>query len=180
VSGSSQGEQLAEASRNSAELFRQWRKHSGESRSALGISAQFEGWTKRTDVSLVGFPKMERSMDILNIAWASRLKGAPRESTSHQLREGFWANAAQAVQRRPWGGPGTLTANGVWYSFEHDCCLDGFDALRVQGAPTSTSIGGLSGSNMKELAGEAFFLGCIGTVVSAIFASPYASWWRGA
>ena len=72
---------------------------------------------------MTGFPFTERSLDCLNVAWASRLQEFPLNAQSSELRRGFWANAAQAVQRKPWGGPGTLTANGVWYSFEADCCL---------------------------------------------------------
>ena len=147
-------------------------------RARKGVSAAFSGWTQRPGIKLTGFPFTERSLDCLNVAWASRLQEFPLNAQSSELRRGFWANAAQAVQRKPWGGPGTLTANGVWYSFEADCCLDGIDTLRVQGAPSAMSTGQLTVANLKELAGEPFFLGSVGSVVVALYASPYASWLR--
>jgi hypothetical protein len=141
------------------------------------VSASFNGWTRRKDVHLVGFPKTDRALDVVDVAWAARMAKMPRASPS-DMKRGYWVNVAQQVHRRPWGGPGCLTAGGVWYSFEHDCCLDGTDTLRLQGAPNNFVTRGLSSSQLKDLAGEAFFVGSAGTCIAALYLCPYGPWWR--
>lgn len=169
-----EAEAAAEAS-NSA--FKEWRKHSGKIHSAMGVSSNFKGWTGRPDVTLNGVPRTARCMDVLDMAWAHRLSLADRLASSSDLKADFWANVAQAVQRRPWGGPGTLTTNGVWYSFQRDTVLDGLDAMRLQGLPPS-GLAGLSNSQKKELAGEAFNVPCMASFVAALYLQPFAEWWQ--
>ncbi len=173
------GDQLREATGTSSELFKQWRKHSAKVRAMVQVSPQFDGWSSRQGIRLAGFPRSERCLDALNVAWAARLMSATsKQVTSDELRQGYWVNVAQSVDRRPWGGPGCLTTKGVWYSFERDFCLDGFDTLRLQGQPSDISAAGLGCGALKQLAGEAFFAPCIGNALLALYLSPYATWWR--
>ncbi len=169
---------MADITQNSSDLFREWRKHSGNMRTGCGVSAAFSGWTSRADVQLVGFPKNDRCLDLLDCAWACRIKQASRTTSSTELRKDFWVNAAQAVQRRPWGAPKTLISAGCFYSYERDVCLDGLDMLALQGVPSSSSVAELGFRDTKDLAAEGFFLPSFGTVLGALYASPYASWWR--
>jgi hypothetical protein len=174
------GDQLREATGASSELFKEWRKHSGKMRTLYRVSPSFAGWTQRPNVKLLGFPRCERALDVLNVGWAARVMSAPTGATSNALTENYWVNVAQSVDRKPWGGPGCLTSNGVWYTYERDFCLDGVDTLQLQGYPSDVAVAGLTSGVLKELAGEAFFAGCIGTALMSVYLSPYASWWRDA
>jgi hypothetical protein len=170
---------LKESFYQASETYSEWRKHSGAMRTAAGVSASFAGWSSRPEVKLVGFPKSERSMDCLDVAWAFQLTRAQRGSTTDSLTANFWVNVSQGVDRKPWGTPGCLLSNGMWYSFRCDCCLDGLDCLRIQGFPLDVAIASLSSTQAKDLAGEAFCLPCMATCLLSVFYSPYATWWQG-
>lgn len=162
---------------SSTASFLAWRKQSGRVRADLGISSGFADWTSRTDIALLGVPRTERILDLLNIAWGARLQAMPKSSSTVDLRRGYWCNLSQEVQRRPWGSAKTLTSRGLWYSFEKDVTLDGADVMRLQGAPFGRTAN-LSSAALKDLAGESFFIPSVASFIVAIYYQPYACWWK--
>ena len=66
----------------------------------------------------------------------------------------------------------------MWYSFEKDCAIDGYDMMRLQGWPRDIIEGcDLSEHELKELAGEGYHLGSFASVATGFFLNPYAPWW---
>ena len=160
-------------------MFKQWRRHSADVRSKLGVSSEYSGWTSQAVISLPGVPKTPRVLDLLNTAWAERLQacgGAGNVSTV-EARIGFWANVSQAVQRHPYGTPGTLATSGAWYSFQHDFLLDGQDECQLQGMPRAPTPC-LSSNQLHGLAGEAFSVPCVSTFLYSMYLNPWGTWWR--
>ena len=158
--------------------FGAWRKHSGKARATLQISSSFAPWTKALGVTLNGLPVSERTLDLLDVAWYDSIHSMPLSASSTELRQDFWANVSQSIQRRPWGSRGTLTTRGVWYSYEFDTTLDGRDFLRLQGLPTMTETRGLSDRETKDLGGEAFCAPIVGSFLAAFYYQPWAVWWK--
>ena len=147
-------------------------------RAALGVLAAFAGWSKRRGVALHGVPRLERVIDVVDCAFASRIAVAPPTTSTQELIKGLWCNAAQGVGRSPWGDPGTLTCKSLWYNFSEDQALDGVDYLRLQGLPKTCDITGLSNSELKDLAGEGYSCPVITSFLVACYYQPWAGWWR--
>mgnify|MGYP000574030960 CR=1 FL=1 len=80
----------------------------------------------------------------------------PQVSAQANLQRGYWAKLTQAVQRKPWGQPGTLMCKAVWHSFEREQTFDGVYSIRLQGLPQKISTVGLSDRCLRDLAGDSF------------------------
>jgi hypothetical protein len=169
--------QLNMTEMSSAAMFKEWRKHSGKVRSALGFSSSFSGWTDQQGTSLHGFPVSDRAYDVLDCAWASQLKKYPQTTPAAEMKRDFWANASQAVQRKPWGPERTFTTRSVWYSFEKDTTLDGSDLLRLAGLPAQLDTSGLSDADLRDLAGESFSCPIITALCTSFYYLPWGKWW---
>ncbi len=127
-----------------------------------------------------------RAREILDIAWACRLKtearAARREGrmpkAAPSLRHNFWADISQSVSRKPWGeGVSTLCQNSVIYSFELDRVLPPQAHLRLQGWPRDAHLEGVPKASLREMAGEAFFLPTVCAALWAMVLTPDTPWW---
>lgn len=161
----------------SAGLFKQWRMHSGIIRQKVGISGGFQGWSKDSGARLVGLDLNARTVDCVDVACADRLHSFPSGTPKGVLTKDFWCNPSQGIQRKPWGDKGTLTGNGMWYSYEHDTTLDGTDFLRLHGMPELMNLQALSHSEIKDLGGEAFSVPISTMFAASFYYLPWGSWW---
>lgn len=163
-------------------VYTKWQADSAKARRKLGISADFDGWTGRSrpaGVTLNGVPENARVRDILDCAWAVRQRGNPTLSL-HELRKNWFANPSQAVNRSPWGeGSKTICTSSYPYSYEMDRMLVGHDLMKLQGFHTAVAAkrDTIGQNNLQQLAGEAFFIPCVGTILWAWFLNPAAPWW---
>ena len=166
--------------RNKAK-YAQWRVHSAGMRAKLGISAKWCQWTgpsRPAGVECRGIPQVERMLDVLDCAWAARIKAHPHRSIS-ELRKDFFAAPSQSVARRPWStGISTLVSNSILYSFELDSLISGHDLHLLHGFPHRDSHQHFSSAQMTQLIGESFFLPNCATVAYAFYLNPHAPWWR--
>jgi hypothetical protein len=156
-----------------------WRKHSADQRERCVISSDFSGWTSRPGIKLTGVPTLPRALDRLNIMWATRLNEMKVGDTSERLRRDLWVDLSQNPHRGSAAGtPGTLCASSLIYSFEHDCTLDGEDALLLQG--WSSEFAGsseFSTSEKREMAGEGYHIPSFAIVCLSFYLNPYGGWW---
>ena len=102
----------------------------------------------------------------------------PQVSAEADLQRGYWAKLSQAVQRTPWGQPGTLTCKAVWYIFERVQTFDGVYSIRLQGLPQKISTVGLSDRCLRDLAGDGFPCPAISMFTGAIYFLADAPWCR--
>jgi hypothetical protein len=84
-----------------------WPMHSNSERERLGVPRDYKPWSTRRDTNSLGVPDCKRMRDVLEVAWAARLKEMPL-SSDEDRRRGYYANLTQAVQRRAWGGMHTM------------------------------------------------------------------------
>ena len=94
----------SEGKSRSSKDFAKWKVASVKIRSKLGISASYNGWTgenRPKGVKCWGVPPTERYHDILDCAWAARLK-AKGDQGVEACRRGFFANPSQSIDRQPW------------------------------------------------------------------------------
>ena len=152
-----------------------WEATSAKCRANAGFSATYSPWTKRQDVKLIGVPRLPRHLDLIDYRWGLRLQRNPT-SSSEELRTGCWANVLQLMQRSDGMGPTCLTTGAMFYSYEHDCLLDGEDFLRLQGAPLNSG-GNVSSTQLRIMGGEAFHSGSIAAVVYSLYLSKDAPWY---
>ena len=96
--------------------FPRWREHSIDERDNLEISRNFKPWTTRPDVKLKGVRVTPRVLELIDIAWAYRLAAADGSLEDMQLREGYFADVSQAVERHPFGDMSSL-ASGPLLSY---------------------------------------------------------------
>ena len=70
------------------------------------------------------------------------------------------------------------TSGSCVYSFELDYQLDGKDALVAQGWEVPEFSEQFTHTELKQLAGAGFSLGCIASINYAFYLNPWGSWWR--
>jgi hypothetical protein len=163
--------------------LRSWKKESTAIRTQNDISLDYKGYTDLPGVRLVGVPKTQRAADILNICWALRLKSTKGTAmSSSKMKQGFWQDLSQSLtfgQGLAAGLGGTLCTGNLWYSFEKDTVVDGYDCLALQGWPQAFCANDtLSNSEKKELAGEGYHLACFATVATGMYLCPFMPWWK--
>lgn len=167
----------------------EWKKQSAKLRDQLGLSSEHKGWTESH--TLHGLPKTARVADFVDIAWAHRRHNMGANTLARDAAKGFWCDPSQAVERKAWGGsPGCLCATSMSYSYERDLTLSGYDHCKLQGFPGgqcprkqheangSHGTPGFSDEELRDIAGNSFFLPCITTAVYAYWLNPYAPWWK--
>ncbi len=145
----------------------------------MGLSSTFSDWSKTAELN--GLPASERFRDCLDVCWGERLLSAPEATPKAELVQGLWANPSQGVQRRPWtlnNDRGTFTSGSLWYSFQHDTCLDGVDVLRIHGHPAMIETASISESKLKELGVQGFSVPIITVFTTAFYFLPWAPWWQ--
>ena len=82
----------------------------------------------------------------------------------------LWLNVTQSLDRKPWfvGQRRTVTTSTVLYSYEHDRLLCAVEYLMQHGYPESVSLRGLSAREDQALAGEAFALPSVASLLCAV------------
>lgn len=161
-------------------MYARWQSDSVAMRSSLKISSGYNSWTRAgaiPGVQCLGVPRHPRFLDVLDCAWAARLRkigGAGLEA----CRKGWFVNLSQGVCRRPWGpGTRTLCTSSLVYSYEMDRVLRGDDAMRLQGWPRH-KLHKFSSHTLRDLAGEAFALPTMACVMYCLYLNPMAPWWK--
>ena len=147
------------------------------SRKALGISPEFSDWTSDPAHKMRGIPRSARYLDAIDVAWGARLMSFPRGTPRATLLADYWVNPSQGIQRKTFGGPGTLTTSGFWYNFQHDTCLDAYDMMRIHGFPSLVDCSGLSQHEARDLGGEAFCLPIVTAIIASLYFCPFCDWW---
>jgi hypothetical protein len=161
-----------------------WEINSAKFRSNNAIPAHYKPWTLSSDKhKCLGLPSCcVRQLDILDVAWTLRLKQYSTSgvsSTKAALAKGFFANVSQDVSRRAWGRPKTLCRGTVLYSFQGDFTLTGGDHMAAMGCPTDLSYcSELSDREKRDLAGEAFAVPSVCSMIAGVFMNRFAHWWR--
>ena len=161
-----------------------WRARSSEVRDKhklppLGETGS-QPWTSRKGVNLQGVADSERQLDHLNVCFAVHKQRNPGVRHEDLIRELF-CNPSQCVARLPvhHGRLPTITTSAEIYSYEHDCILSGQAHLRAMGWPTNVGpMCTYSNHECRTLAGEAFSLPCLSTVLYAYYLNPHAPWWH--
>ena len=159
--------------------YARWKAHSAMMRHKLGLAADAKPWTGRRGVTCGGYRLTERQADVLDVAWASRRSMMPENTTSDQLRENWWANLSQAVQRKPWSEVvHTTCRSGIEYSFQADTILTGFAQMQILGHPQNfANSEDFSSRELYELAGEGYSIPICSLFLHAFFCNPHAPWW---
>ena len=85
-----------------------WLTHTAKLRDQMGVTTDYSPWTSRRGLKLLGFPDCDRARDLVNMAWADRIRKAKGRTDLETLRSDYYVDLAQAVQRKPWGGLGTI------------------------------------------------------------------------
>ncbi len=176
---------LVEASNNDSEenarssMYAEWRKHSATVRNKLKLSKDYSEWTNKPGIRLEGVPSCPRLQSLINTAWGARLRKGPSQITAI-ARKDYWVDLNKPVQRLPWRETGgCLYTHAVWYSFEHDCVIDGHDFLKMMGAPAgSTPHTSFSNHLLRDLGGEAYSIPIITAFTYSLYLNPYGPWWR--
>lgn len=169
---------MATTSTANAKQYTRWRGESAATRARLGISSGWCGWTGLEGISCHGIARSnERALDVLDCAWAWRLKRLGGTADVVEARKGFFADTSQSVARMPWSTcVKTLCQSSCIYSFELDRVLDGQDTMMLQG----WSRNGLSsfGSDLlRHLSGEGYTLPCAAVVLYSYWLNASAPWW---
>jgi hypothetical protein len=86
-----------------------WKDDSRVLREELNISMNYKPWSSQHDVRMSGVPENARMRDCIELAWAFRLAKTRGRLSPMDARKGFFVDIAQAVKRKPWGGPKTMT-----------------------------------------------------------------------
>jgi hypothetical protein len=91
----------------------------------------------------------------------------------------LFCDVSQDVGRTPWGCVvPCLTTGSQIYDFSQDYCLPAAGNLALQGLPVSElTFGDLSQRDLTNMAGEAMFLGNIGSLLACMFLVESAPWW---
>jgi hypothetical protein len=103
---------LLRASDPAQKVGNKWLAHSATVKDRLGLPADFNGWVSRQDIQLKGVPRLPRVLDLLNVAYGARLLQLGGAS-DHEVRDGFYCDLGQAVQRKPWGDCRTICQGRV-------------------------------------------------------------------
>ena len=175
---------LVAAAKEEDKALREWRKQSAAIRQKLDISSTYRGWTSQAGIRLLGVPKVERCKDVLDVSWSTRMRQLGLATPRKEAAKSWWTDPGQGVGRRCWGEtPGTLCRNSIKYSHEFDFSLSGYDHLRLQGIPKEEpgmAYARFSDDELKDLAGEAYFLPCAAMVMFSYYLNPHSPWWKGA
>ena len=166
--------------RGRPEGWRQWRAHAARARDRLGVSAGWCDWTQSSTFNKGNFT--ERELDCIDTAWAARLASLSFGAPPSVAKKDWWVNPTQGVQRSPWSDSvPTLCRDTVLYNYEHNVVLSGADHLRLQGFPPGqvSPCGSATADDAdRDVAGEAFTLPCVTSVVYGFYLNPDAPWWR--
>ncbi len=88
----------------------EWKIHSAMMREQLMVSSGFAPWTSKPSTRLLGVPRNERYLDVIDMAWAFRLSKMSQSGLSEdEMKVGYFVDIHTAVQRCPWGPAKTLT-----------------------------------------------------------------------
>ena len=159
--------------------FARWRSHAATMRNGLQLAADARPWTGRKGVTFGGARLTERQRDLLDCAFGARRSSMPHDATTEAMRQGFWCNISQSVQRKPWSTkPPTACRNTQAYSFESDTILTSFGQMQALGWPRNLASGEeFSQAELSEIAGEGFSVSISCMIVHFYWCNPYAPWW---
>lgn len=150
-----------------------WQRHSCDMRCKLGLTMDAHPWTGRPDVALRGVHRTPRVLDVIDIAWATRIhappehvRQAPQAKRFELLTNNFFVNTSQQNLRKAWGELGTIATSTELYSFELDRAILPEELLSLQGHG-HPRVGSLSAAEMRSVAGE-------GMMVPVLAAALYA------
>ena len=146
------------------------------------MPAHAKPWSEQRGIKFHGLGKSARVLDCIDVCWQHRRNQLGPNVLPEQARLGLWCNPSQAVQRKPVTSSPPLLCQGTFpYSYEKDVCLSGRDALVCQGFPKDPGMAPLhafSDSEVRSLAGEAYFLPSMLSVAYPYFLNAKGTWWN--
>jgi hypothetical protein len=115
-----------------------------------------------------------RIKEHLEIAYGS----LPPELRQTALADGFYDDISQCVTRARWGGRiKTLCTSTILYDLGQQRFLSGVEHTALQGMPCELKFCGMSQHKQREVAGEAFFLPSMASIMMAVLLNPLSPWW---
>ena len=133
--------------------FRSWQARSNVMRTQVKCPQGSRPWTSRA--RLRGLPPRARVVDLVDVAYASRLASKPPGTRVADLTKNFFVDVSQGVERKPWrDGLMTIRKNTVAYSYERDCTLSGTANLLLLGWSARCCPDSLTESDLRHLAGN--------------------------
>ena len=158
--------------------FSEWRSEHVVARDTLEVPVAEAPWSQRNGIALQGLPNSMRMKDNIDLCMLNYLKKNPKMSIEEAAQK-LWCNPSQSAGRFPCAeDPGTLITSSLAYSYRHDAVLSGEGHLRVLGRPEWQCPGELfTEHQLRHLAGEACSSVCMGIVLTAYYANPWAPWW---
>ena len=163
-----------------SEAVRKWPGHSAATRTLYGIPLQWEPWTSRPDIRLRGISGTNaRGRDLVNVAWAWRLKQFPDASLEDLTRD-FYVDLSQSVHFGPWseGFVRTLCKSTRIYSFQWDMVLTRRHQLACMGMPLKCLQILGDHKSAFAFAGNAFACPVIATALIAFCLNAEGAWWH--
>ena len=147
--------------------FKQWQLQSVLLRGQMQVSAQYSPWTAAPERKCLGIPHgAQRVRDLLDCAWASRVKGLASHAAA-----GFWCNISQSHEWKPWGSLGTLCSSCELFSFELDSMVPDELYWVLQGYPVPALRHESLNSKMP---GQSFFVPSVTVILAAFYLNPAA------
>jgi hypothetical protein len=153
-----------------------WRNDSKNMRSKLKIAPNHRPYTGgrngKDKVALPGVPDSERMRDLLDVAWADRMKSG--KGTSN-----FYCNVSEGVARKPWtDGIKTFTTRACMYDFERARVISTIEVFAIHGYPVGDmDLDSCSEHELHTLVGQCMSLPCCATIEMAFFLNSFAPWW---
>ena len=159
-----------------------WKKHSEKMWIELGYEepSTRKPYTSRRDVKLAGVRQAERDLDVIDLAWATRIKNIPASVKSAPpsqrfdlLKKDYYVNHSQQNVRKPWGNFSTITTSSRVYSFELDRDVLPEELLLLLGHPSPSSDTcafnpELKAKTLCHLAGEGVSIPVMACAINAI------------
>jgi hypothetical protein len=119
--------------------YQNWQHHTVSARAALEMPHDHAPWTPLA--KLTGCPKMERTVDIIDVEYYAWLKRLTSDVIPQRPR--FVVDISQGVESSPWSEePRTQTQRSVSYMFALDRVMDADDLCLCNVVHTSKEVSG--------------------------------------
>ena len=152
----------------------QWLQHSSRVRTALGIPRDAMPWSD-LGKKLHGVGDCSRKHDLINVAWAARVREVQGGAPLTRLVSIVWCDLSQSVVRKPWGLKlRSFKGRAQIYSYEFDRVLSGVDCMKVHGWPQSM-LSHVRQSDFLTAVSEGTSLPMVFVVKIVLWSNPWGS-----
>lgn len=168
---------------NAADVDRnaKWKLSSAKWRKELGVTQEYSPYTQKIkgegSLGLLGLGEKppKRTLDLIDCCVLQVCKKA-RKAVHHadDLLKNHMVDVSQNHDRRPLSSPPAaraLTTSSKLYIFDQKRLLTPEEHLLLQGYNETAVVRpkGVSGSDLRRMAGEGIALPCLGTIIWALF-----------